>query len=101
MTNFQSSLSPTSPKTAANPFTIDDEMFEEYRKYEEMYLQEKQQKLKNQHKASDVISNEDDDGPMNNKINSDSAYSRSVRGDYFVFGALTCDFQFENVEGEG
>lgn len=61
----------------SNPFAIDDEMFEEYRRYEEMYLQEKQQKLKNQHKASDVISNEDDDGPTSiNKINSDSAYSR-------------------------
>lgn len=52
-------------------------MYEEYRKYEEMYLQEKQQKLKNQHKASDVVSNEDDDGLANlNKINNDSAYSR-------------------------
>lgn len=50
-------------------------MYEEYRKYEEMYLQEKQQKLKNQQKASDATSNEEDDG-LANKRNNDSAYSR-------------------------
>lgn len=61
----------------SNPFAIDDEMFEEYRKYEEMYLQEKQQKLKNPQRPGDVNSNEDDDGLTNNgKINNDSAYSR-------------------------
>lgn len=54
-------------------------MYEEYRKYEEMYLQEKQQKLKTQQKASDV-SNEDDDVLGNiGKLNNDSAYSRLVK----------------------
>lgn len=54
-------------------------MYEEYRKYEEMYLQEKQEKLKNQQKADDV-SNEDDDVSGNiGKLNNDSAYSRLVK----------------------
>lgn len=44
-----------------------------------MYLQEKQQKLKTQQKASDV-SNEDDDVLGNiGKLNNDSAYSRLVK----------------------
>lgn len=67
-------------------FNVDDEMYEEYKKYEEMYLKEKAQKSSTKkHKPKTVDMNlgintasEEDDrsSPFNNKISNDSAYGR-------------------------
>lgn len=69
-------VSPSSLAKTSNPFTVDDDMFEEYRKYEEMYLQEKQQKLEAQTKKTATDAADDCIMTSVGKINSDSAYSR-------------------------
>lgn len=57
---------------------VDDQMFEEYKKFEEMYLMEKAQKNKDKNKTADnVILNDEVDGLLQiSKINGDSAYGR-------------------------
>lgn len=67
-------------------FNVDDEMYEEYKKYEEMYLKEKAQKSATKKHKSKVVdinlgvntaSEEDEHLPQcNNKISNDSAYGR-------------------------
>lgn len=67
-------------------FNVDDEMYEEYKKYEEMYLKEKAQKSttkKHKPKIVDVnlglhTASEEDEhsSQFNNKIANDSAYGR-------------------------
>lgn len=57
-------------------------MYEEYKKYEEMYLREKQLQMQNKKKSEDLSSgtltpNEGSDNvPANVKVSGDSAYSR-------------------------
>ncbi|KAJ8984674.1 hypothetical protein NQ317_015765 [Molorchus minor] len=70
-------------------FAVDDEMYEEYKKYEEMYLKEKAQqsgKKRNKPKMIDInfgiltASEEEDQGTaFNNKISNDSAYGSLTR----------------------
>ncbi|KAJ8915144.1 hypothetical protein NQ315_000396 [Exocentrus adspersus] len=70
-------------------FNVDDEMYEEYKKYEEMYLKEKAQKSatrKHKPKIIDVglgvhtaSEEEERTSPFNNKISNDSAYGSLTR----------------------
>lgn len=69
---------------AEDLFAVDDEMYAEYKKYEEMYLKEKQQGSSANKKAKvktidlnyglPTNSEEDDHSP--NKLSNDSAYGR-------------------------
>ncbi|XP_018578090.1 uncharacterized protein LOC108916347 [Anoplophora glabripennis] len=69
-------------------FNVDDEMYEEYKKYEEMYLKEKAQNSatkKHKPKIVDInlgihtASEEEDHPPQFNKISNDSAYGSLTR----------------------
>ncbi|KAI4456385.1 hypothetical protein MML48_8g00004982 [Holotrichia oblita] len=62
-------------------FSVDDEMYEEYKKYEEMYLKEKEEKLKKEERRiSDgqsglLTASEDDESQQQSiKLSGDSAY---------------------------
>lgn len=59
-------------------FSVDDEMYEEYKKYEQMYLKEKEEKLKQEERRMNETLSEDDDGQpvMSTKLSGDSAYGR-------------------------
>lgn len=57
-------------------FSVDDELYEEYKKYEEMYLKEKEEKSRNERRIADVSEDDENTGQMGNKISSDSAYGR-------------------------
>lgn len=69
-------------------FSVDDEMYEEYKKYEELYLKEKElnanSNKKNKNKPADLTNygllanSEEDDrsNGSNNKLSNDSAYGR-------------------------
>lgn len=70
-------------------FAVDDEMYEEYKKYEEMYLKEKEQKIRTKKMRPKpcelnfgllMVSDEDETAgsPQINKISDDSAYGRCV-----------------------
>lgn len=65
----------TSPPKAEELFSVDDEMYEEYKKYEQMYLKEKEEKLR---KTLNETPSEDDDSQTQqvNKLSGDSAYGR-------------------------
>lgn len=54
-------------------FSIDDAMYEEYKKYEQMYLQEKEEKIRLEKNSK----NEESYNPV--KINGDSAYGSLSR----------------------
>lgn len=56
-------------------FSVDDEMYEEYKKYEQMYLKEKEESRKKVERKADFGS-EDDDGHLAVAISGDSAYGR-------------------------
>ncbi|KRT81805.1 hypothetical protein AMK59_5554 [Oryctes borbonicus] len=62
-------------------FSVDDEMYEEYKKYEEMYLKEKEEKLKKEERRTSdgqsalLTASEDDDSQQQIfKMSGDSAY---------------------------
>lgn len=61
-------------------FSIDDEMYEEYKKYEQMYLKEKEEKLKIEERRinENITVSEDDENQtqLTTKISGDSAYGR-------------------------
>ncbi|XP_018322083.1 uncharacterized protein LOC108734859 isoform X2 [Agrilus planipennis] len=62
--------------TADDLFAVDDELYEEYKKYEEMYLKEKQQKMQQTSDVSDdLYSPGKDDIQLSQKNSGDSAYS--------------------------
>lgn len=75
---------------AEDLFSVDDEMYEEYKKYEELYLKEKElnanSNKKNKNKPADLTNygllanSEEDDrsNSSNNKLSNDSAYGRWV-----------------------
>lgn len=70
-------------------FPVDDEMYEEYKKYEETYLREKQKK-QFKSKTNDINvdifnGNETNDIPISAKVNIDSAYSRYSLFKYCCF----------------
>lgn len=66
-------------------FSVDDEMYEEYKKYEEMYLKEKEELMKkDERRISDgqsglLTASEDDESQQQSiKLSGDSAYGRYV-----------------------
>lgn len=68
---------------AEDLFSVDDEMYEEYKKYEEMYLKEKEEKLKKEERRiSDgqsglLTASEDEEAQQQSvKLSGDSAYGR-------------------------
>lgn len=67
-----------SPPKAEELFAVDDEMYEEYKKYEQMYLKEKEEKLKIEERRTNETPSEDDDSQpqLLNKLSADSAYGR-------------------------
>ncbi|XP_019758471.2 uncharacterized protein LOC109536621 isoform X2 [Dendroctonus ponderosae] len=67
---------------AEDLFAVDDEMYEEYKKYEEMYLKEKEQssnsnkktKVKNIDLNYGLLTNSEEEDHSHNKLSNDSAY---------------------------
>lgn len=88
LTNLQQATITTDNLKAEDLFSVDDEMYEEYKKYEELYLKEKElnanSNKKNKNKPADLTNygllanseEEDRSNSSNIKLSNDSAYGR-------------------------